>query len=130
MQSSLSVNNIQPNFQAQVSKNFIKNAHNMMDSQLKNKTLKTNFDKKVNEFAEYGYDEYFIKYVKEDIDGKRYHKLIAVRPGMDDSLGAVLTNKDKFRKIIEKFTHINKYEFTKKMEQNQKRLFPPIRPQE
>ena len=117
MNSNLSVNNIQPNFQAQISKNFIKNAHNTMDSQLKNKNMKINFDKKVKEFADYGYDEFFIKYVKEDIDGKRYHKLIAVKPGMEDSQGAVLTKKDKFRKKIKKFTHINKYEFTKKMEQ-------------
>jgi len=40
---------------------------------------------------------------------------------MDDSQGVVLTSKDKFRKAIEKFTHINKYEFTKKMEQGLKK---------
>jgi len=120
MQSTLSVNNIQPSFHAQVSKNFIKNAINTIDSQMRNKSLKINFDKKVKEFADFGYDDFFVKYVKENIDGVRYHKLIAVKPGMDDSQGTVLTKKDKFRKVIEKFTHINKYEFTKKMETNLK----------
>ena len=49
---------------------------------------------------------------------------------MPDSEGAVLTSKDQFRKAIEKFTHINKYEFTKKMEQFLDMRFPKIRPED
>jgi hypothetical protein len=97
-----------------VSNKFIKEAHNTLDSQIRNHAMKINFDEKVTEFENFGYDDYFIKYVKKNIDGKRYHQLIAVKSGMDDSQGVVLTPKDKFRKAIEKFTHINKYEFTKK----------------
>ena len=91
--------------------------------------MKVNFDEKVVEFKNFGYEDYYIKHVKKDIDGKRYHQLIAVRSGMDDSEGTVLTVKDQFRKAIEKFTHINKYEFTKKMEQKQQTRFLPIRPE-
>ena len=123
MQSSLSVNGVQPNFQATVSKHFIKEAQKTMDLKMKNSDIAERFEKKVADFKDYGYDEYYIKYIKKDIDGKRFHQLIAVRPGMDDSEGAVLTSKDQFRKAIEKFTHITKYEFTKKMESfNQKRF--------
>ena len=124
MNSNLSVNNIQPSFQAQVSKSFIEKAHNLFNYKHINKNLKVNFDEKVLEFENFGYDDYFIKYVKKDINGKRFHQLIAVRHDMSDADGTLLTSKDQFRKAIEKFTHINKYEFTQKMEQHKKRLFP------
>ncbi len=127
MQSSLSINGVQPNFRATVSKHFIKDAQKMMDSRMKNSDIAERFEKKVADFKDYGYDDYYIKYIKKDINGKRFHQLIAVRPGMDDSEGAVLTSKDKFRKTIEKFTHITKYEFIKKMEQfNQRRFVKTI----
>lgn len=130
MQSNLSVNNIQPNFHAKVSKHFIDDAHKMFNCKHVKKDLQVGFDKKVTEFGNFGYDEYSVKYVKKDIDGKRYHQLIAVRKGMEDSEGALLTSKDRFRKVIEKFIHINKYEFNTKMVQNHQRRFPRIRPEE
>ncbi len=116
MQSNLSVNNIQPSFQAKVAKHFIDDAHKLFNYKHIKNDMKINFDEKVTEFANFGYDDYYIKYVKKDIDGKRFHQLIAVGPDMADTEGVVLTSKDQFRKVIEKFTHINKYEFTKKME--------------
>jgi hypothetical protein len=123
MQSNLSINSVQPNFRATVSNRFIKEAQKTIDLKMKNSDIAERFEKKVADFKDYGYDDYYIKYIKKDINGKRFHQLVAVRPGMDDSEGAVLTSKDKFRKAIEKFTHITKYEFTKKMEQfNQKRF--------
>ena len=115
MQSSLSVNNVQPNFQAKVSKHFIKDAHNVLGRQMNNQRMLVNFDEKVAEFEQFGYDDFFIKYIKEIIDGKVFHKLIAVKKEMKDSEGIILTSKDRFRKAIEKFTHINKFEFTQKM---------------
>ena len=130
MQSSLSVNNIQPSFQATVSKHFIDDAHKLMESKFRKPGIRVDFDEKVTEFLNYGYDDYFIKYVKKDINGKRFHQLIAVRSGMDDSEGAVLTSKDKFRKTVEKFTHINKHEFNMKMKQYLQRKFPMIKPAE
>ena len=130
MQSSLSINGVQPVFHAKVAKHFIDDAHNLFNYKHISKDMKVDFDEKVLEFENFGYDDYFIKYVKKDINGKRFHQLIAVRPGMSDSEGTLLTSKDQFRKLIEKFTHINKYEFTKKMEQNNKRLFPIIKPKE
>ena len=130
MQSSLTINHYQPNFQAKVSKHFIEDAHSLFNYKHIRNEIKVGFDEKVTEFENFGYDDYFIKHVKKDINGKRYHQIIAVRPGMDDSEGTLLTCKDQFRKAIEKFTHINKYEFTKKMEQTMQRKFIKIRPEE
>jgi hypothetical protein len=129
MQTSISVKNIQPNFRAKVAKSFIEDAHKLFKDKHTRKPMNVSFDEKVVEFENFGYDEYSIKYLKKDIDGKRYHKLIAVRSGMDDSEGTILTIKDQFRKVVEKFTHINKYEFTKKMEQNNQKKFFKIRPE-
>ena len=129
MNSNLSISAAQPNFQAKVSKKFISYANNAFKRDIKNPTLKTNFDKKVAEFENFDYDDYIIKYVRKDIAGKRYHQLIAVRPSMDDYQGAILTSKDKFRKVIEKFTHINKHEFTTKMEQHRQKLFINYKPE-
>lgn len=130
MQSSLTINNFQPNFQAKVAKHFIDDAHKLFNYKHIRNEMKVAFDEKVTEFENFGYDDYFIKYVKKDINGKRFYQLLAVRPGMDDSEGTLLTSKDQFRKMIEKFTHINKFEFTKKMEHNFHKRFPKLRPEE
>lgn len=127
MQTNLKINSIQPSFQAKVSKHFIDDAHKLFDYKLKNKAFRINFDEKVTEFDNYGYDDYYIKYIKRDgINGKE-HLLIAVKKGMEYSEGVLLTCKDKFRKVIENFTHINKYEFTKKMEQHNQIPLPEIK---
>ena len=53
MQSNLSVNRIQPNFQAQVSKHFIDDANKLFNYKHIKKNMKADFDKKVTEFADY-----------------------------------------------------------------------------
>ena len=117
MQSNMSVNNLSPNFQAKASKRFIDSAHKAFDREIKNPAMRSNFDEKAAEFENFGYDDYFIKYVKDVKDGKVQHKLVALTGNMKDSEGIVLTSKDRFRKAIEKFTHITKFEFTQKMKQ-------------
>jgi len=40
-----------------VSNKFIKEAHNTLDSQIRNHAMKINFDEKVTEFENFGYDD-------------------------------------------------------------------------
>jgi hypothetical protein len=86
------------------------------------------FDKKVEMFKNWGYDDYCIKYIKRDSNSKREHILLAVKNGRQDADGFILTSKDKMRKMIEKFMYMNKMEFTNKMKQNEQKLFPKIKP--
>ena len=123
MQTNLSISQSQTNFKAQVSNGFIKHTKKFYTGIGNNKAKLKQFEQKVEAFKDYGYDDYFIKYVQKDFNGERRHMLIAVRNGMDDSMGTVLTTKDKFRKVVEKFLHINEWEFTKKMEEKNKILF-------
>ncbi len=123
MQTNLSISQSQTNFKAQIEKNFINNAKKFYKGIGNNKAKLKQFEEKVNAFKDYGYDDYFIKYVKKDFNGEQRHMLIAVRNGMADTMGTVLTSKDKFRKVVEKFLHINKWEFTTKMEEKNKIRF-------
>ena len=129
MQSNLSISASQTNFKAQVSNKFIKTAHNFYQGIGKNKDKLRKFDEKVQLLREWGYDDYYIKYVKKDANGKRKHMLIAVKNGMEDWQGAVLTSKDMFRKVAEKFCYMNKCEFTTKMKEHHQKMFPLIKPE-
>lgn len=113
MQTNLRVNN-QPTFNARVSDNFIKAAHNYLNG-VEYRPSKTKFfDKKVAQvFNEFGYDEFTIKYAKENKDGKLTHKLYAEKEG----LSVPLTEKDQFRKVIEKFQRMTKGELYVKIKQ-------------
>ncbi len=113
MQTNLSVNN-QPAFRATVSDQFIKAAHNYFNGVEYNPKKTKLFDEKVSEvFNEFGYDEFKISYKKEKVDGKTMHCLYAG----NEEYKVPLTQKDKLRKAIEKFMHMNKYELYIKIKQ-------------
>lgn len=103
--------NYQPNFKASVSYRFINSAEKMLKQDRRYDIL-SNFRKKVDDFENYGFDDYkiFFKKVK---DGDKVNFGLFAGNGENEVL---LSQKNKFRKIVEKFTHITKYEFTKKME--------------
>lgn len=117
MQSSLSINGVQPNFQAKVAKHFIDDAHKLFNYKHINKDLKVAFDEKVIEFENFGFNDYYIKYKKTKVNDANVHNIVAAKSGDYNSKEILLTSKDQFRKAIEKFTHISKYEFTQKMKQ-------------
>ena len=113
MQTNFSVNN-QPAFKATVSDKFIKAAHNYFNGVEYNSQKTKLFDEKVSKvFNEFGYDEFKISYKKEKVDGKTMHCLYAG----NGEYKVPLTQKDKLRKTIEKFLHMNKYELYIKIKQ-------------
>ncbi len=108
--NSIQPNN-QPNFQANVSKNFIEASKNY----LKKNPLKLEaFEKKVDTYKYYGTDDMNIFHQRVMLNGKPHYALYAAKDGMKPEEYVVLTVKDAFRKIVEKFMHINKYEFNTK----------------
>ena len=113
MQTNLNINN-QPAFKASVSDRFIKATHNYFNK-IEHKPEKSAvFDKKVAEvFNDFGYDEFLIKHKKVNYNGKTIYTLSANKEG----LSIPLTQKDKFRKIIEKFQQMTKYELYIKIKQ-------------
>ena len=112
MLSSLSINNIQTNFKANVSKNFIKAAHNYYYGVEYNGLKVKFFDHQVRNFGKYGYDDFTIKHEKRHINGKIQHVLFAEKDGTK----IILTQKENFRKLLNKFMRLNKIEFNLKME--------------
>jgi hypothetical protein len=114
MQSNLSVNGAQPNFRANVSRSFQDAAYYYYTRTAKTPECLQKFVKKVNEFQEFGHRNLTVSYKKEYKDGKLNYVLFASDPGYD-SEAVVLTRKDVFRKIIDKFLHMNQYEFNMKV---------------
>lgn len=113
MQTNLSINN-HPAFGIKVSDNFVKAAHNYFNGVEYRPWRSEVFDKKVSLVVnDFGYDEFMIKYAKETKDGKPVHSLYAEREG----LSVPLTQKDQFRKAIEKFMHMSKWELYTKIKQ-------------
>lgn len=113
MQTNFSINN-QPAFGISVSDKFVKAAHNYFNGVEYRPWKSEVFDKKVAKaFNEYGYDEFLIKYAKESKDGKQIHSLYAEKEG----LSVPLTQKDQFRKVIEKFMRMTKGELYVKIKQ-------------
>ena len=113
MQTILSIN-IQPAFGIGISENFVKAAHNYFNGVEYRPWKAKIFDKKVAQvFNDFGYDEFVINYKKIHKDGKLIHTLSADKKG----LSVPLTEKDQFRKVIEKFQRMRKGELYIKIKQ-------------
>lgn len=67
-----------------------------------------NFKLAVNRFKSYGSNDTSIIYKKGYKNGERCFLLYAHKPGKSDVL---LTSKNSFRKLIDKFSTMNNYEF-------------------
>ncbi len=117
MQINKVSDNYQLNFSAEISKNFICASGNYCKKSKKDKRTIAKFFQKVHNFETYGYDNYTIKYKRNNTDGKTRFSLVALKPGMKNSEGAILAEKSTFRELFDKFLHINRYEFSKKMEE-------------
>jgi hypothetical protein len=117
MQSNLSVNNYKPAFGIKVNEKFIKAAHNYYNGvEYRPEKVKL-FDKRVQEAIDtLGYDEFELVYKNSSKNGNPQHILYATKEGMQPVL---ITKKDQFRKVIEKFRHLNKHELYTKIHQAQ-----------
>lgn len=115
MQSNLSVNSL--SFGANVSRKFQDAAYYYYTRTSRTPNKLQDFAAKVNDFADFGYNNMTISYKKKSVDGKLQHILYASEPGYEDE-AVILTKKDMFRKVLEKFMHINKHEFETKIRGN------------
>lgn len=113
MQINSVQSNYQPNFQANVSDNFIKAAKNHL-TKVGNQAKIDAFVKKIDNFKNYGSDDIDVIHERIFRDGKQYYALYATKKGLPKEDNVLLTVKDQFRKVVEKFMHINKYEFETK----------------
>jgi hypothetical protein len=117
MQSNLSVTPYRPAFQANVHKDFINAACIHYNKQHAPQKFER-FMQKVRAFEKnYGTNDVTVVYDKVNLNGKTQHVLYAVKDGMKPGEYIVLSVKDQFRKLVEKFMHINEYEYTMKMAQ-------------
>lgn len=114
MQTNFNVNHSNPAFGISVSESFIKAAHNYYKG-VEYRPWRANiFDKKVAKvFNDFGYDEFTLNYEKVQKGGKISHVLKAEREG----LSVPITEKDRFRKVIEKFQRMTKGELYIKIKQ-------------
>lgn len=113
MQSYLNLNN-HPTFGASVSDRFIKAVHNYYNGVEYRPYKIKPFEERVKQvFNDFGYDEFTIIYKKEKENGANFHYLYAG----NGEYKVLLTKKDKFRKVIDKFMNMNKHELYIKIKQ-------------
>lgn len=106
METNYSIGN-SPAFSAKVSDNFIKAAKNYYKGVEYKPHRLYPFERKVEQVTnDFGYDEFVIKYSKQKKDGKTIHTLSAD----NGEYSVPITQKDQFRKVIEKFMHLTKGE--------------------
>ena len=115
MEINSSTYNTNPSFGIKVSKVFQKAAHNYFNGVEYNHWKSKAFDKKVRFITdEFGYNEFTIEYEKSVKGIGTEHKLFAKRDGMEPVL---IAQKDRFRKLLEKFQRITKGELYIKIKQ-------------
>jgi len=113
MQQNLSINPVNTSFRANLDGRFLDAADGYY-KQLKSPVKYKQFCSAVRRFAEIpNTDNITITYKKIFKDGKPSHALYAIEEGKESPV--VLTVKDHFRKLLEKFSYMNEYEFKTKM---------------
>lgn len=108
------IENSNTSFGANVASNFIRVAQNNYNyNNVPNKKkLIWQFNKKVEEYSNFGHDEYTIDYEKKLENGHWEHYLIANK---NDGKGkVVIFHRSTLKKIIERFMQMNKHEFNTK----------------
>ena len=117
MLSDLSVTSYKPSFGIKVNKRFIDAAHNYYNDVEYRPWRTKPFDKRVKEVIDtFGYDEFELVFKKERENGVLMHCLYAIKEGMDDVL---ISRKDQFRKLMDKFRYMTKGELYLKIHEAQ-----------
>lgn len=116
----MQINNIQNNnmsFGIKISDKFIKAADSLYcDRPNPNQQAFNRIYRKAKYMQEhYGFDDYTVVLREEHKNNKLMTSLYAVRD--DNTKSVLLTMKDGLNKVMEKFTHINEYELTTKINQ-------------
>lgn len=102
-------NNSQPSFKAYITNDFYVASRNHFNKICKPEKFDA-FEKHMEKIEKMGITDMRISHKKIFKDGKPQYVLLVTKDGKQ----AVLTVKDQFRKIVEKFMHINEYEFNMK----------------
>ena len=116
MQSNLTVTPYKPSFGIGTQQQFIDSALKICTKN--NKALNTDkFNKKVLEMAsnKFGFNDYKIAYRAEKHSEGIKHVLYAYKSGSKPEDGVILTSKDMFRKVVEKYLHITPSELASKI---------------
>lgn len=115
-----SVQNNNTSFGIKISKDFIKAADSLYcDRPNKNQAAFNKIYRKAKYMEEhYGFDDYTIVLKEEHKNDKLMTSLYAIKD--DCSKSVLLTMKDGLNKVMEKFSHINQYELTTKINQANK----------
>ena len=118
MQSNLSVQPYRPAFKANVSESLIGAAESYYQKNYSPRGYNLFYEavKRFNKLP--NTDSITIGMKKIYSNGKKQFALYAKEE--DTGRQVVLSQKDQFRKLLEKFTHINEYEFNLKMGRNTK----------
>ena len=117
MQINKVQNNNQTSFGIKISKDFIKAADSLYcDRPKPNQQAFNKIYRKAKYMEEhYGFDDYTVVLKEEHKNNKLMTSLYAVKD--DNSKRVLLTLQDGLNKVMEKFTHINEYELTTKINQ-------------
>ena len=113
MQIHSHTNNSNTTFQAKISPEFIsaaKNYYTKTSNAAQSEAKINKFMHKVGEYEKFGSDDITIIH-KKISHNPQQHALYATKEGMKPEEYIVLTVKDQFRKVLEKFQRINQYEF-------------------
>ena len=116
----MQINTVQNNslsFGIKISEKFIKAADSLYcDRPKKNQKAFNRIYRKAKYMEEhYGFDDYTIILKEEYKKNKLMTSLYALKD--DNTKSVLLTMKDGLNKVMEKFTHINEYELTTKINQ-------------
>ena len=117
--NSIHNNNNNTTFGIKISKELINGANNVYWATEYNQGKFNRFYRKAKFMQEnFGFDNYTIFPKTTYINGKKSCNLYAVKDGDTVENGVLLTAKDNFRKVLDKFIHINEFELKTKIEGN------------
>ena len=102
------------NFRAKVSSEFQQAAKRYYDKQNRPEQYELDFQSKVDEYKLFGNQNMSVEYRTLTQHGQKMHALYITEPGQEPVL---LSKKDMFRKLVDKFMNVNEYEFNIKVEQ-------------
>lgn len=115
MNTNLSVEKTNPSFGIKISRGFQSAVHNYFNGVEYRPWRSEKFDRRACWVDHnFGYDEFTLEYHKVIKDGITKHRLTAEREGMKPVL---ISEKDQFRKLIEKFQRMKKGELYIKIKQ-------------
>lgn len=107
------INKTEINFNAKVSERFVKSMRGYVNSGSNRLQNNYKLTQKLEEYADFGYDNYTVEMVQKSGPLGFEYKLFAVKDGDSIDNGLVLTKASytSYRKIFQRFMTLNKHDF-------------------